>query len=132
MHRTLTLGLAAALVGSLAGAQTKAVLGKKGEDAEFARKLLEKGYVDLAGSLCKTITDNGASGTEQLEIQALGFELRVKEIGRDPDVAARVSALQKVIEDENAFIKENGRTNVGEVVRANLPSVYIELANTLN
>ncbi len=130
MLGTLVLGLAGPLCGSTLAAQTKGVLGR--DNAAFARKLFEHGYTDLAGSLCRTITDNGASGTEQLEIQALGFELRVREIGRTPDLAARVPELRKVIEEEKAFLDENGRTSVGEVVRTNLPSVYLELAGTLN
>lgn len=135
MHRhftfgTLVLGLAGPTLGSTLYAQTKGVLGR--DNADFARKLFENGYTDLAGSLCSTITANGASGTEQLEIQALGFELRVAEIGRIRDLPARVPELQKVIEEEKAFLDENGRTSVGEVVRTNLPSVYLELAGTLN
>jgi tetratricopeptide (TPR) repeat protein len=129
-HFTLGLGLAGSLLGTTALAQTRGVLGR--DNANFARRLLEAGYTDLSSNLCRTITDNGASGTEQLEIQALGFELKVKEIGRNPDLAARVPALRKVIEDENAFIQENGRTTVGDVVRSNLPSVYLELVGTLN
>lgn len=132
---SLVLGLAGplvALVGPLtgdAGAQGKGVLGR--DNADFARKLFEARYVDLAGDLCRTIVENGAVGTELLEVQALGFELEVEEIGRNPDLAARIDALRKVIEKENAFIKENARTSVADVVRTNLPSVYLELAATL-
>lgn len=126
----LGLGLVGPLFGATLGAQSKGVLGR--DNADFARRLFENRYTDLAGSLCRTITDNGASGIEQLEIQALGFELRVREISRSRDLATRVPELQEVIASENAFIKENGRTSVGDVVRTNLPSVYLELAGTLN
>src|SRR5262245_18991138 len=130
MQRHILLAFAGTLLAAPALAQTKGVLGR--ENAAFARRLFEQGYADLSESLCKVITENGASGTEALEIQALAFELRVKENGKTPDLAARVPLLRKVIDEENAFIKENARTSVADVARTNLPNIYLELAGTLN
>jgi len=130
MQRHLLLGLVGPIFASAALAQGKGILGR--ENAAFARRLFEEGYTDLSENLCRVITEGGASGVELLEVQALGFELRVKEIARDPDLAARVPALRKVIEEENDFIDENARTNVADVARTNLPNVYLELAGTLN
>ncbi|MSR61669.1 MAG: hypothetical protein EXS08_04370 [Planctomycetes bacterium] len=131
MHRNLllSLGLVSTLVGSATSAQTKGALGR--DNTDFARKLFERGYTDLAEGLCKTLTETGVTGNDQLEVQALGFELAVARIQRDPDLAGRVPALRKVIEDENAFIKANARTSTADVVRTNLPNVYLELAGTL-
>src|SRR5262245_36670469 len=130
MHRNLTLGtlalgLAGPLIGSPSAAQSASILGK--ENAAFARRLFEEDFPDLSKNLCRVITENGASGTELLEVQALGFDLQVEEIGRAPDLAARVPALRKVIEEENQFIKENARTSVADVARTNLPNVYLQL-----
>jgi len=131
MHRNLllSLGLMCPLVGSAPSAQTPGVLGR--DNTDFARRLFERGYTDLAEGLCKTLTDAGVAGNDQLEVQALGFELAVARIERDPNLAARVPGLRKVIEDENAFIKANARTSTADVVRTNLPNVYLELASTL-
>src|SRR5262245_55471779 len=97
----LSLGLVCTLVTGPALAQSTAVLGK--DNAEFARKLFEAGYPEYSDGLCKTITQNGGSGTELLEIKVLGFELQVAALKKSQDLAERVQGLRKVIDAENAF-----------------------------
>lgn len=131
MHR---FALARALfvlasLASSAGAQSKWVLGQ--DNAGFARKLFEQGYADLAQNLCRVIEANNGSPSELLEVKALAFELRVAEARGESDLAKRMSALRSVLDEETLFIKENARTRVADAVRANLPSVYLELSTAL-
>ncbi|NOT31060.1 MAG: hypothetical protein HOP15_11485 [Planctomycetes bacterium] len=129
MHRFALALLALASLASSAGAQGKGVLGH--ENAEFARRLFEQGYVDLAQGLCLVIEANNASPSELLEVKALGFELRVKQALGEKDLVKRKGALRSVLDEEILFIKENARTRVADAVRANLPSVYLELSTAL-
>lgn len=104
------------------------------ENTAFARSLFEEGYTDLAEGVCQVIEARPAGSGDQREmreVQALTFELRVDKARRLPDLLARKDLLRQIIEDENTFIQDNGRTTVADVVRANLPSVYLELASTL-
>jgi tetratricopeptide (TPR) repeat protein len=123
----LVVGLACA--GGLGEAQGKGVLGQ--ENADFARKLFDEGYRDLAESLCKTIEANAPAALEQLAVTTLGFELRFDQAKRENDPQKRAQGLRQTIQDENTFLKDNSRTRAAEDVRANLPNVYIELATTL-
>ncbi len=126
----LTAWMVAVLLGGTSAfAQGPGVLGRN--NAEFARLLFEQGYADLARDLCRTIEENGGSAPELLAVKALEFDLQVAEIRQETDLLARKQALRAVIDQENAFIQENARTNVADIVRANLPGVYLELATTL-
>ena len=121
--------LACAALGASVAAQGKGALGR--DNADFARKLFEEGYADLAEGLGRAIESNQGSATELLEVKALGFELQFDRAKRLNDLPARKEGLRAVIAAEQQFLSENARTNVANVVRANLPNVYLELASTL-
>ncbi len=112
--------------------QGAGVLGQ--DNAAFARALFLEGYTDLAEGVCRVLEGRppgSVDAREMLEVQALTFELRVDKARRVPDLLARKDLLRQIIEDENAFIQDNGRTTVADIARANLPTVYLELASTL-
>jgi tetratricopeptide (TPR) repeat protein len=119
----------ALLLGASAAAQSEWVLGR--DDTQFARRLFEENFADLAEGLLRTIEAKGPGANEMLEVTALGFELRLDKVRREPDFPTRMEALKKLIEEEKAFIQANARTSVADLVRANLPSVYLEIATTL-
>lgn len=131
MHRFVQVRslLVLALFASGAGAQGAGVLGR--DNTDFARNLFERGYADLAESLCGLIEKNNGSATELLEVKALGFELGVYQSRREPDLDKRAANLRAILEGVNTFLKENARTRVADAVRANQPTVYLELSNTL-
>ena len=130
-----TIGLVARwafplLLLSPAAAQSEWVLGR--DDTQFARRLFEENYDDLAEGLLKTIQARNPGANEMLEVTALGFELRLDATKRESDdFAKRLEALKTLVEEEKAFIQANARTSVADLVRANLPSVYLEIATTL-
>jgi tetratricopeptide (TPR) repeat protein len=129
--RTEVLLATLALAGGAWG-QSVSTLGQ--DDVQFARLLLQEGYADLAERLCKVIETAPADRTsplELLEVQVLFFDLRVEGVRRMPDLMLRKEELNKIITDENAFIQANARTTAANLARANLPSVYLELASTL-
>lgn len=115
---------------SAAGAQELKILGR--ENPDFARLLYENGYADLAERLCATIKAGNASNTELLQVEALEFDLSIEGIRRDPDLVSRMEALRAVIEKENAFVEQHARTSVADVVRSNLPALYLEYAGALS
>jgi tetratricopeptide (TPR) repeat protein len=112
-----------------AGAQELRILGR--DNPDFARLLYETGYADLAEGLCATIKASDASSSDRLKVEALEFDLSVEQIRRDPDLVSRLEALRGVIERENEFLAQHARTSVADVVRANLPALYLEYAGAL-
>ena len=123
------LTVAPLLLASSAEPQTAAVLGR--DNAEFAQRLHEHNYTELADGLCRTIRDNNPSNNDLLEIEALSFELEVEVIRRDPDLISRKNALRSVIDRENTFLGENARHRVAEGLRSRLPNLYLEYVATL-
>ena len=123
------LTVAPLLLASSAEPQTAAVLGR--DNAEFAQRLHEHNYTELADGLCRTIRENNPSNNDLLEIEALSFELEVEVIRRDPDLISRKNALRSVIDRENTFLGENARHRVAEGLRSRLPNLYLEYVATL-
>ena len=121
--------VSAALAGA-AGAQSAAVLGKG--DADFARKLFDAGYTELASKLCDTIEKSGkASGAEKVGVQALNLDLRLDLARREPDLAKRKDLIKEVLQAKEDLIRGYQGSREAEDTENTLPDVYRMLGETL-
>jgi tetratricopeptide (TPR) repeat protein len=134
LGRALLAGALAALGLAAPGfAQTKAILGD--DDGEFARRLYEAGYADLARMLCDLAVapENlaGASSKERLDVESLRIQFELDAARNETDPRTRKAAIQAAIEKKLEFIDDNSRTDAAQVARATLPEDYRLLAEAI-
>lgn len=121
----------AAVLAAISLGQTKAVLGR--DNAVFARGLLDAGYDDFAEGVARAMRDTAGGGNvqDENELQALALDIRQLRASRESDVAVRMDLILAVILDKRAFIEENSRTLVAEILRGGLPDAYFIFGDSL-
>lgn len=121
----------AAVLAAISLGQTKAVLGR--DNAVFARGLLDAGYDDFAEGVARAMRDTAGSGNvqDEDELQALALDIRQLRASRESDVVKRKDLILAVISDKRAFIEENSRTTVAEILRGTLPDAYFVFGDSL-
>ena len=86
-----------------AAAQTDAVLGKA--DTEFARKLLDANYPDLAERLCGLIEKSGkATPEEKVGVKALHLDLQLELVRREPDLVKRKDLIKGILQEKEDLV----------------------------
>src|SRR5262245_3716284 len=91
------------LVAGPASAQTAAVLGTG--DVDFARKLFNRGYADMAEQLCTLIEKSGKlSGREEVGVKSLHIDLRLELAKKEADPLKKKDLVKQVLEDKEGFI----------------------------
>ncbi len=130
--------LLGAVVGPLAlsgfsSAQSQAILGR--DNADFARRLFERGQAEMAEDLCAAIEaadrEGQAVAYEVIAVKLLRIELRLDRASREPDVVARKDEIKSVLADMEAFVSEYPRTPQAGDARNLLPDVYRQLGEAL-
>jgi tetratricopeptide (TPR) repeat protein len=97
------------LSGALAATALCSTAWAKGDDVDFARALVQHGYVDLANEYCKRIeNDPKTSAEDKAGIQLILAEIFAKTATQKEDASEASGDLDKAIKVLEDFIKNNG------------------------
>lgn len=116
-----------------ASAQSTSVLsGRVDADAQFARKLFERGQIEMADSLCTLLEKSGKlAGAAQVTVQSLHIDLRIELAKKTTDLAKRKDLLKQALQDKEDFVKQHAGSPEGDLAALALPDLYAQLGDTL-
>lgn len=123
--------LVAAAIAGPAAAQTAGVLAGK-NDADFARKLYDRGYSDMAEAICTLLEKSGKlSGNEEVAVQSLHIDLRLELAKKTTDLAKKKDLVKQALADKESFIKQHQGSPEAESAALNMPDAYALLGDTI-
>ncbi|MCC6741994.1 MAG: tetratricopeptide repeat protein [Planctomycetia bacterium] len=95
--------------GALAASAICSTAWAKGDDVDFARALVQNGYVDLAQEYCKRIeSDPATSPEDKAGVQLIQAEIFAKTASLQEDTAKAAEELDKAVKVLEDFIRANG------------------------
>ncbi len=111
-------------------AQSPKVLGR--DDAEYARKLFENGYTDLAEKLVALVESSGnVAPKDQANLKALHLSVRLDLAQKETDPYKRKDLLKQILAEKEDLVKQYSGSSAAEDTANTLPDSYSMLGATV-
>lgn len=103
-------------------AQSPKVLGR--DDAEYARKLFENGYTDLAEKLVALIEGGNVAPKDQANLKALHLAVRLDLAQKETDPYKKKDLLKQILLEKEDLVKQFSGSSAAEDTANTLPDSY--------